>query len=778
MKRFILSIFGLLLLAGTGAFAQQTFSGQVVDEHRQPFPYVNVVLLAPSDSAFVAGMVSDGQGRFSLRAPETGLLLRVSFVGYTTIYKVADRPDLGIVTLLPDAQMLDGVTIRANLPKVRLKGDAQVTTVQGSVLEKAGTGNDLLDRIPGLSADEGTVNVFGSGQAEVYINGRKMRNASELDQLSSDNIRSVEVVRTPGARYDASVKAVVRIYTKRPQGEGLGVNERLSTNYRYGWSVLDQLDLNYRRGGFDLGAMLYLSDSRNEDNKGLVQETFLDHTWRQESDLRTANHSQNLETTLRLNYQFNDRHSVGAYYDFDRTPRNKWSIPPLPTTVYLDDELYETSSSSGWENRTSYAHSANIYYNGRLGDWLLDFNADGLWSTAKTPQDMLEQVTAAGAPAPQEQTVTNRSQQENTLYAAKLLVEHPLWGGNLSLGGEYTYTDRLNRYTNAEGILQDDDSRIRENAWSAFLEYGRFFGKLQARAGVRYEHLVSDYYEQGRRIGEQSRTYDNVFPSLSLLMPVGKDVQLQLAYSGSIDRPGYWLLRNSVTYMNRYTYESGNPSLKPSLVHRLSLNAAWKWVYLNLGYQHVCDGFLYHSGMYSEENPTISLIQYINTTDADYLNAALTLAPTIGLWSPQFNAMLSRQWFYVDTPDGRELFNHPMASFQWRNTLDLPLGFQLSVDLSARTRGHQESFHIFRPSWSMNASLYKGFLKDRLSLQLQATDLFNSSQAPLTLYSGNRLMTIDQEARRRVSLTLRYKFNAAKSKYKGTGAGQSQRDRM
>ena len=66
MKRFIFLLWCLLLLAGTGVSAQQTFSGQIVDEHRQPFPYVNVVLLSPSDSAFVAGTVSGDDGRFSL----------------------------------------------------------------------------------------------------------------------------------------------------------------------------------------------------------------------------------------------------------------------------------------------------------------------------------------------------------------------------------------------------------------------------------------------------------------------------------------------------------------------------------------------------------------------------------------------------------------------------------------------------------------------------------------------------------------------------------------
>ena len=115
---------------------------------------------------------------------------------------------------------------------MRLKGDAMVTTVAGSVLEKSGTGNDLLDKIPGISAEEGAVNVFGRGTAEVYINGRKVRSSSELEQLSSDNVKSVEVVRNPGARYDASVKAVVRILTKKAQGEGFGFDNRLVTRNR------------------------------------------------------------------------------------------------------------------------------------------------------------------------------------------------------------------------------------------------------------------------------------------------------------------------------------------------------------------------------------------------------------------------------------------------------------------------------------------------------------------------------------------------------------------
>ena len=266
-------------LLATLATQAQHLTGKLLDENNQPLPYANIVLLSLPDSAFVAGCVSADDGTFRLNAACDNRLIRISSIGYATLYKECTGQNLGTLQLTPDAQMLGEVVVKADLPKVRLKGDALVTTVQGSILEKAGTGNDLLNKLPGVSADDGAVNVFGSGAAEIYINGRKMRDASELDQLESENIRRVEVVRNPGARYNAEVKAVVRIYTKKPQGEGFGVNNRFLTRYQYDWIVLDQFNFNYRKGGFDLGGMLYGSDFRGEDNKTLTTETFLDKTW-------------------------------------------------------------------------------------------------------------------------------------------------------------------------------------------------------------------------------------------------------------------------------------------------------------------------------------------------------------------------------------------------------------------------------------------------------------------------------------------------------------------
>ena len=247
----------LSVLLNAMAVGAQHISGVLIDEKGAPVSFANVVLLSLPDSAFVTGTVSDESGAFTLRSERPNLLLRVSSIGYATIYNKVEKTDLGVIQLLPDAQLLGEVVVKGDLPKVQLKGDAQVTNVTGTILEKAGTGNDLLSKLPGVSAEEGTVNVFGSGEAEIYINGRKMRNASELDQLSSDNVKRVEVVRNPGARYDAEVKAVVRIYTKKAQGEGFGFNNRFVAKYQYDWTTVEQFNFNYRKGGFDLGGTLF-----------------------------------------------------------------------------------------------------------------------------------------------------------------------------------------------------------------------------------------------------------------------------------------------------------------------------------------------------------------------------------------------------------------------------------------------------------------------------------------------------------------------------------------
>ena len=123
MKRRI--AFLCLALLATFALRAQSLTGKLIDENNQPLPYANIVLLSLPDSAFVAGVVSGDDGTFTLNATCQDKLIRISSIGYATLYKECTGQDLGIIRLQPDAQMLGEVVVKAELPKVRLKGDAQ-----------------------------------------------------------------------------------------------------------------------------------------------------------------------------------------------------------------------------------------------------------------------------------------------------------------------------------------------------------------------------------------------------------------------------------------------------------------------------------------------------------------------------------------------------------------------------------------------------------------------------------------------------------------------------
>ena len=334
MKRIFLFLMGMIALIASAQ--AQNLTGKVFDEKSAPLAYANVILQT-ADSVYLAGTTTDVNGKFALEKHKDAKLINISFVGYTSIAKDITSNDLGDIQLLPDAQLLGEVVVKGYLPKTQAKGDAMVTTVSGSVLEKAGTAENLLDKIPNVTAQNGAVTVFGRGTPEIYINGRKVRNQQELDQLSSDNIKSVEVVSNPGARYDASVKAVIRIITKKVAGEGFGVDNRaVVRNQRvYGWTVFDQLNFNYRKNGFDLSGMLYGGNLRGGDDKTFVIDTYLDKHWQQYMGLPYQKYkTKQIEAVLSLNYQFNENHSMGARVNWEKTPKSHSLINQF-TTIRL-----------------------------------------------------------------------------------------------------------------------------------------------------------------------------------------------------------------------------------------------------------------------------------------------------------------------------------------------------------------------------------------------------------------------------------------------------------
>ena len=754
----------------------QDIKGKIVDEKGEPLAFANVVLLNRQDSAFVKGVVSGEDGHFAIDSACNNGIIKVTSVGYKTAWKNCTGENAGVIKMVANSKVLGEVVVKSSLPKTILKNGGMTTTVAGSVLEKAGTMEHLLDRIPNVSAQNGNINVFGRGEPIIYINGRQMRDRSELDRLSSDNIKSVEVIANPGARYAASTKAVIRITTKKILGDGFGFDATTEGSYdeKKNAGGYARLNLYYRRNGLELGAYAYSSKQSSPDEKDLQQMTYLDKTLNQQDRTRWKNKTETFSSRLNASYQFDDNNSLGASISFLRNPKLQ-TDGKTEGSVLRDEVLTETYTSIRSEFGQNSNWSSNVYYVGKVGKLGIDFNTDWFWSKGNNKNNIDEHYQEVNSEI-QNQLVNSTTSKYNRLIASKMVLSYPLFGGDLSVGGEYSFTNRNTNYAIIPNTLADNViDRIKEGMASAFVTYNRDFGKLNMEAGLRYENVDFKYYDDGKYMAEQSKTYGEWFPSLSLSMPIG-NVQMQLSYAADINRPNYWVLRSGVQYSNHYTYETGNPFLVSEISRNTSYDLAYKWLTFNLTYEHVSDPIYQTVEMY-KDNTTIGLMRMINGKSYNNVTSTLNLQPTFGIWHPMLSAMVEKQWFELETRDGQYL-NKPVAMFRFNNTFDTKWAM-FSVMMTYITKGYEENHYIYKPMFNTDLSIYKGFLKDCLTFQLYVNDVFGTNDSHIIGKYGKLKETIFEEfSTSKISVTVRYKFNTTRSKYKGTGAGDSQKNRM
>ena len=775
MKKFY-AIFTALTLFSTVAKAQQTIRGWITDEQRLPIEYANVIALSVRDSSLVTGAVTDNAGKFLLTLPANSnqVFLRVSGIGYEQrnvfLPLIADTLQLKAES---ETKTMEGVTVTAQRPKMAIRNDALVTTIIGSSLAKAGSGNDVLKRIPLLNGKEGSYSVIGRGAAVIYINNRKITDATEIERLNSSDIKDIEVVTNPGARYDATVSAVIRIHTVRKVGDGFGFDVRTSAYYWENWDTYNQLNMYYRRNGLELtaGSAYNIDNSLNKQTTTNKVQTANLWTNKWTSDSRFRNTNNNY--TLSAAYEFNANHSVGARFFTNLLVGANNGHGDFSTDVFKNHVLFDHIESRISANSTAIPNkSLSAYYVGKVGKIDIDFNTDYYYGR-ETEYRITTEQSATNA----NRTVTSAGIHTNKFFATKLVLSHPLFGGSLSVGNENTFTNHEQNYVNQENVVPSTASTIKERNNAFFFEYSRPTPIGQLMAGLRYEHVNSDYYEQGVYSPAHSRTYSQWFPSLTFATKI-KEVGLQLSYSAKTSRPSYRQLGTNVEYMNRFTRQSGNPTLKPETLHNITLVSSWSWLTFVANYTQTHNKIMYWNEQESTDE-NITNLRYRNFKRFPALTLSLTAAPRMGVWSPQLILFCQKQWFDIERLGSKLDLSKPIWGILWNNTFDFKDNWIAETRLKVTSKGITENSELTRNNCAFNFSVRKAFLNDRLSVTVGVNDLFNRSAKQLLLYTNNLSIDTKQELdSREFYVTLRYKFNTARSKYKGTGAGQSERKRF
>lgn len=765
----------LIYISCNLACIAQSITGKIVDEQGNAIQFANVAMLQSKDSVFVKGVVSDENGSFILNTPHQNGIVKVTCIGYRTVFLNVTDDNLGVIVLKEESMTLGDVIVKSSLPKSKLKNGAVITTVAGSILEKTGNIYNLLDRIPNVTTQNGKINIFGIGEPVIYINGKKVRDNTELDRLNPDEISTVEVKQNPGAQYASNVKAVIRINTKKRTKDGFGFETRTfgknDENSRIGG--YEQLNINYQKKGLETFTVLKIKDAESSIKQDLVQNTYVDNVWHQRNDIKGSIRNRQLYCGLGVNYQISNNSFIGASFNFNRM-FNK-AVSNIATTIYKDYAFTEESASDIAKPGNMSLASSNVYYMGKIGIVDINFNTDWLWDKDFSKVNTLERYQEYGGDW-QDKAVHTKTNTKNELFASKLTLTLPLWKGQLSFGGEYSNTNRNSSYdVQPMGLLDKQDNRIKEGMASVFCDYTRKFGLLRVLAGIRYENTDFNYYEEGKRIPEQSKRYGNLLPSLSLSLPVGKN-QMQLSYGATIKRPSYYDMRSGIGYDNRYTYESGNPFLVSEISRNINYMVSYKWLMAEGIYTHVSDPIVMLTQSY-KDNPNIALIQNVNWKPYNRIGASLSASPKFGIWHPSLRFHFFKQWFDMETHGGHGLDN-PKITVRFDNTIDTKF-CTISLLLTAQTKGDDETSYMYRNYFSSNLSIYKSFLKGKMVVFFYANDLLGTGNMHSKMYSGSMREIIHHDySISEYSLTIRYRFNVAKKKYKGTGAGQSQKSRM
>lgn len=770
IQRLITVILTILvaLLAVAG-----TITGRVVDENQVPMPYANVVLMDRADSAFVQGTTTSEDGTFALTTDCNDCLLKISSVGYATCWLETREAGVGDIVMQPDAALLGEVVVQGERPAHKLGREGLLTSVDGTILSKLGTAEDVLRNIPGvLSKADGGLEVFGKGKPIIYINNRLMRDASELNELKSQDILSVEVITSPGAKYDASVQSVIRIKTRKVQGEGWGGHLRSSFYQGEMSRTYNAFLWNYRHHGLDVFGTI--SDFENGwlQKYRITQDVAADTIWHQDNRGCSQGNYNVLRFVLGANYMFNDKHSMGLQYNSNMRLYDK-STGCFVADVMADGNFYDHLETNNVEETShNMPHSLNMYYNGEVGKTSIDFNADYYFTKTHARNRDVEESQEMD-----DRSLHSVNTVRNELFACKLVLSWPLWGGTMTVGGEANYTHRNDDYFNSFHLVPSSEAEVKEQNYSAFVEYSRMTPIGQVRGGLRDEYVNTGYYSQGIRIDAQSRHFNHLFPSLSLSTQVG-NVKGLLSYAMKIRRPTYFELSNMTYYSNRFTWQTGNPYLKPTIINNLSLDATWKFLSLNVSYSHLSD-VVAQLGRQVEGHEATTLIYQDNIDKKDVLSASLTAAPQLGLWHPQLTLSVMKEWMRIPMPIGYYSPKSPVLSAQWNNTFKFSPSWTGSLSLDWQGKGDSENLSSRSHQFDLYIGLTKTFLDDRLSVKVAGHDLFHRNGQDVLVHFGE--LTLWQHRTnetRYAEVTVRYHFNWTRSKYKGTGAGNQEKNRL
>ena len=795
----VLAIFVYLL--GMSTIAAQPnpsalLRGTITNQKGEPVPYANVALLT-LEGVLLEGAVTDESGNFSIATTKTARVkLVVSSLGYTS-YSSEEfellaglQKDFGMLVLADEVTGLDEVTVKASRPQIIIEPDKTIVNVEGTVMAEGANALDVLGRSPGVFiTSDGSINLNGRTGVTVMINDRPMYMSvadltSFLRSMPADNIKSIEVITSPSARFDAEGAAgVINIQLKENTVDGVFGNVMLGGRYNGKAAPNAGVTLNVKKGKWTSnGTFNYNEDveindleiGRNFQVEG-GKSTFL-------QDSRIVERSHTPSFTGAANYELTPTQNLGINVQASTTSSN--GLNNSGTSISNPGQTNGTNFTSINDSEDQRSRLfTNLHYDAKLDTLGGKISADLDFTVMDMGSNALLNNSYSTGLAQSKDRVLTLNDMYYTIFTSKVDWIQPLKGGKLleaGLKGSWVESDNdldLSRAINDAPLQPDPNSNrfiYQENVLAAYSSLkGDFSKKLSYQAGLRMEY--SDVTGTSKTLKQVNRQeYVNLFPSVFLQHKVSDTYQVVYNLNRRITRPNYRLLNPFVYYIDPLTTEKGNPSLRPQYSTNLEMDHVIKGAYqFTLGYSVTEDAFMQIFEQNEEARSSTTFTANFDKTKN--FNFQGVVPVELAKWWNSSN-LVQVNYNKFKSLIGTDILDISQVSYLVRtqHNFNLPKGFKfelVGIYLSPQIWGQGE---IKGFGW-VDAGMTKSLMKDKLSLSINGGDLFRTQWIRASINFAD----IDTQIRQyrndqSVRFTLRYNFSKGQSFRVNSNSGSSE----
>ncbi|WP_337486633.1 TonB-dependent receptor domain-containing protein [Prevotella sp.] len=746
------------------------YKGRIVDERGNAAEYATIALLSPIDSTIVGHGVSNENGFFVIPSNSRKVLARISYIGYKTVNRIYNNTDMGIIKLQPKTMIVKGVVVKGDRPQYKMLSGGMEVAVEHTLLSKMANTFEVLSLLPRVSVDGQKISVFGKGTPIVYINNKRVNDNNEIVNITPDNIKSISVITSPGSEYDAEVESVIRIRTKERRANGFSLRADAFGKYNKWMSDYELISARYQTKKFEIANSLWTMGTHDGEDNNLITDIYLpDKHYYNDQLIHLDTNNRFLSEKLSADYSLNDSNSIGGSY------RYYGMLKGRTNSVSRQDVLLNGMAHGSIDQKEVMKpflslHQADIYYVGKVGHVGVDFNATYYAVKNRRNDEGFEISKELG-----NQEVHSSNRQNSDMWAGKLVVNIPLWKGNMSVGTEMSKTDSHGTFLNEEQLVPSTKTDIHERNIAGFAQYGLVLNKWTVGLGVRYENIVRDYLSDGVKQDDVSRKYNNFFPNLSVSWNKG-NWNWQLNANEKIHRPSYRQLGNFMQFDNRFLYEGGNPTLQPEKVFNVETMMLYKWLNVSVGYKYLKDVMEWTKYIYPGKE--FAYNTSLNFDHKQLLYASVNVSPKLGIFRPTWGFNYNQQFFDTRKYGASKALSKPLLSCSLNNNFALSETMNAAIRLNASTT-HADGFLMMKSYYRVDLQFDKSFANRTWIIYLSANDIFKTAKERWTMYGLGAGTTKDcYNYIRNISLQVTYNFNAKRSKYKGTGAGNEEKSRL